>query len=350
MHGLGPRPPWGPVSRNGIIPAPDTLRHRPPVAEPPLLEPMNLLLASLLLGTASTLPAPVAPVDPVAKGAAAAPTAEARRSETNVKQRFEELDGAGDHAGVVKLWRENPYQVLYVIDSYLEGSLKRIETEEQVDQDQIRHMLERAIRGARAADEAFGGFMFSDYATAFAGWSPDEQFRFREGQKAYKNAQQSLRSADFEKALQYAKDSLQIAQPLGDWWGMAMALGVLGDAHEALGHYEAALDAHSRARVVNSSLHLLSSEYRNLHSISRCLSRLGRTLRAELVIARALECSVLLEDEAGRVDLLETRLKVEEDSGHHERAEATRKEIAELREHAGAPSARPLEGSGAQGS
>lgn len=338
---------WGRAPRDGIIPAPVKLRHRPSGpsgSSHPILEPMNLLLASLLLGPVS------APLAPAAGATPALAPAVVVTQESNVKQRFEKLDSAGDQAGLVALWRENPYQALYVIDSYLEGSLKRRETEENVDEEQIQLMLARAMRGARAADAAFGGFLFSDYAAAFAGWSHDEQVRFREGQKAYRNAQSALRSADFEKALELGKQSLEIAQPLGDWWGTAMALGVLGDAHEALGHYDDALDHHSRARVINHSLRLLSSEYRNLHSISRCLARLGRTLRADLVIARALECSVLLEDDAGRIDLLETRLKVEEDAGHHERAEKTRHEIEELRKSTGADEAESLEDAGLEGS
>src|SRR5688572_25715464 len=88
-------------------------------------------------------------------------------SQHDVRQEFERLDESGDTAGMIDLWRDNPRAALQVIDSYLEGSLR--EVEQKGDAAAIAKLHARALRGAKAASEAFDAPIFLDYASSFVG-------------------------------------------------------------------------------------------------------------------------------------------------------------------------------------
>lgn len=242
-----------------------------------------------------------------------------------LRKSFEELDAKGDQAAIVALWKANPGATLAVIDSYLEGSMKLME--KNGDAKEIEALQQRALRGARAADTAHGQSIFSDYASSFVGWTPEQRKSFRGGQRAFSAAMQAAQKKDWKAALAKGEECLKLARPLGDWWGTAMGLSVIGDAQEQLGTLEAALEAHSQARLIYHSLGLAGDEYGNLRSMAALLGKLDRRPRALNSIASALALADALGDAEGRNALLEQRAQIEEKSGDKAAAEATRKQI-----------------------
>jgi tetratricopeptide (TPR) repeat protein len=196
----------------------------------------------------------------------------------DVRQEFESLDKSGDTAGMVELWRENPRAALHVIDSYLEGSLRLVESKGEAAQ--IAEMHARALRGAKAASEALDAPIFLDYASSFVGWNAEQQKSFRAGQAAFKAAAGAMKDKDWEKAVAQGTECLKLARPLGDWWGTAMGLGIVGQAEAQRGNAEAALEALSQARLINHELQLLGDELECLLGMTDALLKLGRNPRA----------------------------------------------------------------------
>ena len=207
-------------------------------------------------------------------------------AQNNLKSQFESLDDKGDHAGVVALWKTNPARVLGTIDSYLEGALKILESDDP-DVSKIKGMHARALRGARAADEASGRSIFSDYTSSFVGWNAAQQKRFRAGQGAFSAHRKAMKGGKLDEALAQAEKCHDLALPLGDWWGTAMGLSGMGAALEQTGKLERALSAHSRARLLYQSLGL-SSELTNLTAMARILVKLERKPRARVTVDKAM--------------------------------------------------------------
>lgn len=168
---------------------------------------------------------------------------------------------AGDTDALAALWKSAPGRVLVTIDADLEASLSLWEANpEDPDQAAIENLLERAQFGAEVASEALGEPIFADYAASFAGWTPEQKRQFRAGQKAYGNSRRSGASGELEKSLESARECVNCAQPLGDWWGTAMGLLAEAQALNALERPQEALVAASRARLLYHQLGLTSSE------------------------------------------------------------------------------------------
>lgn len=258
----------------------------------------------------------------------------------NLKQQFEKLDTAGKHDEIVSLWKENPFQVLYIIDSYLEGSLKLYEEaagnpDGKPDEKAVQAMHDRAHRGALAADAAFGRSIFSDYTCSFIGWDAAQKKDFRAGQKAFGAGRKAMKAKDYAKALDEGRRCLELAQPLGDWWGTAMGLTCMAEAHENLGQKKAAITAYGSARLIHHNLGLAGSEYRNLMAMARILEELGQISRALNSVDRALELGEKLGDSKNVVKLLEAKVRVLEKSGNSEAAKKTAEMLEKKRAESG---------------
>ena len=255
----------------------------------------------------------------------------------SLKEQFEKLADAGDVDAIAKLWKQNEGKTLLVIDSYLEGALKVIETTKEdakPDLAKVAQMHKRALIGAAAADKAFDRTMFSDYTSSFVGWTRDQQKQFRAGQRAFGDARKAAKAGEHEKAREAGQRCIDLAAPLGDWWGFAMGLSARGAAEQQLGEDEKALASLSSARQIHTTLGLRSSAYRNAQAMVKLLVKLKRLPRATAVIENALSMARELSDKPGEVALLTQRAAVEEASGHSEAAAATRKKIAELEKSA----------------
>ena len=218
----------------------------------------------------------------------------------SVKQRFKKHDAARDVARIRKLWRANPDRVLGTIDSYLEGSLKLVEDAKGNPDDatkmQIRAMHARARRGAVIADLEFKTKIFSDYASAFTDWTTDQQKSFRGGQQAFGKARRALRDGDAKAALKHASECVNLASPLGDWWGMAMGLGGVGRAYVELGNKAAAVAPLQRARLIYHDLRLRRSELAQTRTLATVLVDLGSMHRARSTCRDGLALAKTLRD------------------------------------------------------
>ncbi len=243
------------------------------------------------------------------------------------KALFEKLDGAG----MRKVWIDNPDLILVTFDGDLEGSLKIHEQAPDGSRDKEAHALrDRALWGATLATEATGNAIFADYAVSFAGWSEAERKQFRSGQAAYREGMQAFRKGDFAAALAAGATCRNAAEPLGDWWGTAMGLGLEGMALEARGQHEQALRRSSRARLLNHSLGLRGSEYQNLRGMISQLSALKRWERAHLCADAAIALARAGKDTAGMIENLGHRARIERAMGFERAAEATEKLALEL--------------------
>ena len=203
-------------------------------------------------------------------------------SAQNTKATFESLVAKQSVDEIVELWKKSPFKTLPTIDSYLEGSLKLMETSDTPDQKAIATMQAKALQGATAADKAFGSVVFSEYASSFIGWNSEQQKQFRLGQKAYANASAAIEEKSFKTALTAGQDCVAKAQPLGDWWGTAMGYSAIGAAQKGLGDSEQALTAFTSSRAIYHDLRLGQAELNCTLEMAELLKKAGNTMRAKV--------------------------------------------------------------------
>ncbi|MBL8693386.1 MAG: hypothetical protein JNJ88_04740 [Planctomycetes bacterium] len=227
-----------------------------------------------------------------------------------IRERFLALDAKRDHAGIVELWKDAPARALPTIDEDLEGFLALVE--KGGDSKEIEKMKERALRGAKAADQAFQHPIFSDYTSSYVGWNAEQQKQFRAGQQASGAAMQALQKKDFAAAKKEAQRSIDLARPLGDWWGASSGYGALGAAEEGLGNKEAALDAYQQARVLHHDLNFFDQEIRDETAMARLLLDLGRTVRAGVVLQQATQRAESRKNEKALAAIAELRKRLPE--------------------------------------
>lgn len=201
----------------------------------------------VLAAVPSLAPAPVVAADP-----------------KEVRKQFVALADKQDRAALVELWKANKGLMLSTIDRDLEASLSEIEKGAKPDSDKVKALHARALFGAQCAAEASGHPILLDYTSSFIGWNSAQQKSFREGQKAFGAAGQALQKKDAQTALTKGQECYDKAIALGDWWGSAMGLDAMGNAHAALGNVDAALTALSQARLINHDLGLFGDELGNL--------------------------------------------------------------------------------------
>lgn len=185
--------------------------------------------------------------------------AEDGNGDAMAKTRLQTMLLAGDEGMVVATFKRYPGQTLPFIDSYLEGGLAMIEKAEKAEKAEAgkgsgdahpdaQQSFRMGIRFAKLADTAFGGTDFSDYANAFASWSPSEQKSFREGQRLFKEGMK-LAKDEPAKAIDTLERSLRLADSLNDTWGQIMAQGGLAELFLAAGGEEQAAKAEQAARA-----------------------------------------------------------------------------------------------------
>jgi tetratricopeptide (TPR) repeat protein len=219
------------------------------------------------------------------------------------KLTFERLVKDQANAEIIKLWTEHPYDTLPTIDSYLEGSLKIIETTPQLDPVAIRDMHANAMAGAQAADEAFGTIIFSEYASSFIGWNRNQQRQFRAGQKAHGDAKTAMQAKRFDAALTAAQECIDKAQPLGDWWGMAMGYSAVGTAQNALGNQEEALTAFTLSRSIYHDLRLGRAELNCVLEMAGLLKQAKSLARTKITCRQGMTLAEKLGDNAAKAKL-----------------------------------------------
>jgi hypothetical protein len=155
------------------------------------------------------------------------------------KPRLQEMLAAGDEGMIVATFKRHPNATLPFIDSFLEGGLAILEkgskeggTPSTEAKGEAAQSFRMGVRFAKLADQAFGGTDFSEYANAFASWSPSEQKAFRQGQQLFRQGMK-LAKTDATKAIEALESSQRLAESLADTWGQAMAYGALADLYLA---------------------------------------------------------------------------------------------------------------------
>lgn len=222
----------------------------------------------------------------------------------SVRERFVELHAKQDAEGCKALWKASPHEILYTIDEDLEGALATWEkSPDKPDGASIATLHARALWGARMASEALGAPIFLDYASAFASQSDAQKKQFRAGQKSHGEARAAAKAGDWEKAQAKARECVEHAAPLGDWWGHAMGLSALGTAYSGGGKLAEAVAPLGEAALIYRSLRLPGDEYVALRRLATVLAETGAKPRAKTVIERALELAKVLGDEKGVAEL-----------------------------------------------
>jgi hypothetical protein len=259
----------------------------------------------LVLLVPLVLPAAMVPPPAPPDVAAAAPAAGVVADE--VTDAYHAAAAAEDLDALVTLWRSNRSAVLITIDADLEQSLSLQDASGAPDEAAIAALHARALFGARAATEATGHPIFLDYATAFTSWNAEQRKQFREGQGAFRRASAAAKAGDLAAAEQAARQCIELAEPLGDWWGTAMGHTALGRAQLGQGEAGAALVSLSRARMIHHDLGLDGPEYGNLLGLIDVCEALGAQARGREAFRAAIALGRALGDDDG-VAQLERRL------------------------------------------
>jgi hypothetical protein len=169
------------------------------------------------------------------------------------KNRLEKMLADGDTGMIIAVFKRHPGRTLPFIDGYLEGGLAMIEKADPAANDaaaaQAAASFRTGIQFAKLADEAFQDTSFSDYANAFASWSPSEQKVFRQGQRLFREGMKAAKDdpAAPQKALTLFRESLKLADSLGDTWGRAMAQAAIAEHALKVGSEEENRNAHVAA-------------------------------------------------------------------------------------------------------
>lgn len=258
-------------------------------------------------------PAPAEPQDPIAAGRA----------------ELEALLAAEDSAAAQRWFAKHPDETLLVIDSYLEGALALVEAGKPADDAglTVEQSFATGKRLGELAGRAFREPMFEEYSAAFAGWDGDEQKRFREGQRLFGEGRKAMTEGNHQEAERLFGESYAMARPLGDWWGMAMALRGHGTALHALGQNEDALLKLMPAVEYYEKLRLRTSELSTRVDLAKVYRALERS-RAALGALRDAERQLRDTDPPKLVEAVLTELaQAYEDCGQPEQAERLRERI-----------------------
>lgn len=204
--------------------------------------------------------------------AAPTPVSPEVADDTFARERLERMLRDGDTLMIVQVFRRRPGDVLPFIDFYLESGLESIE--KGGSKESATEGYRTGIKFAELANQAFGEVIFAEYAAGFASWSALEQQRFREGQRLYREARQKSKEAP-EEAVALHRQSLALAEPLGDHWGVAMNQLALGELLLGLERYQEGHDAAVKAMELFGRLQLRPSYVRALVSCAKLRQALG---------------------------------------------------------------------------
>lgn len=231
---------------------------------------MALFASAVLFATFTAVPvqgsSPSAKpaVPPPATSAPATPAPTEPAPTLDPKQ-LDALLASGDTTIIAQRFKRHPGEVLPFIDEYLEGGLAMIE-KAPADAAAAQRALDswrRGIKYAEIANQAFGEVVFVEYAAAFAGWTPQEQLRFREAQKEFRESRQKSKDSPADAIAGYRR-SLAIADGLGDYWGVAMNQLAIAQASKELGRMQEGHDAALKAMELFGRLQLRPSYIKSL--------------------------------------------------------------------------------------
>lgn len=226
---------------------------------------------------------------------------------------------------IVQAFKDYEEEVLPFFDEYLEGGLAALE--KGAPKTAADESFAKGVAFARLADEALGGSVFANYATAFSTWKPEQQKQFREGQTEYRKGREALAKQP-EQALVHFKKSLVLCEPLGDAWGKAMCLSKIAAAHAALGNHGPAIEAATAAFEVNKGLHQVSAQTGDLIFRAECRAKSGKKEDCEKDLVAALTLTKRIKDEKRAAALMKRCADVHRLNGNKDQADAIDKDLA----------------------
>lgn len=161
-----------------------------------------------------------------------------------------------DDAAIESAFRERPFEVILLVDGYLEAWLTNVEGKAEGERKVAdpKTLLDKALDSAARADKALGGTGYTRYAKAWAGWSAEQQKQFRRGQQEYGAGRNAQKEKKLAEAKQHYETSLGLAAPLGDLWGEAQAHQSLGDVAMGEDRVDAAIQHFTKARDVYAGI------------------------------------------------------------------------------------------------
>ncbi len=243
------------------------------------------------------------------------------------RARLEKMLADGDTGMVRMTFSRYPSRTLPFIDRYLEGGLAMIEKGEPAEQ--ALASFRTGIKFAAIADEAFHETVFTDYANAFASWSPSEQKKFREGQRLFKEAMGV--KDDPAKAITMLRQSLNLAASLGDAWGQAMAYSALGSMMSQASMGDDAQLALVKSVELNSRLKLQDDFVDSLMALGRLRQTMAMPDKGVGYFRQAYATvSADLSFDLKKVDeVCDAYIASLEDAGRKDEVEKVRKEVAD---------------------
>ncbi len=265
--------------------------------------PMNTTFFVLLIAGALRTDAVMPPAQ-----LAAAPAVQETGEVDPFVLTYREAAATGDSKRLSELWSNAPQPVLWTIDADLERSLRLVEKlregegegepagDSQKIQQEVEALRTRALFGARIAAEVLDRPLLADYAVSFAGWNRAQQIQFRKGQQTFGQAREAREAGDLERALELALKTVELAEPLGDWWGTGMGRSLAGRIAQQQGNSELALLESARARSIHRAIGFVGSEISDLIVLAEASLALGNRSRA----AEAVRAGLKLAPEGSR--------------------------------------------------
>ena len=101
------------------------------------------------------------------------------------------------------------------------------------------------------------------------------------------------------------QDCLAKAQPLGDWWGTAMAYSAIGAAQKGLGDAEKSLTAYTSSRAIYHDLRLGRAELSCTVEMAALLKQAGNTPRAKVTCQQGIALAEQVGDGGTKAKLEE---------------------------------------------
>lgn len=165
---------------------------------------------------------------------------------SSVRERFESLADADDHTALVALWRANNHTWFgagkttnLVLQECVEAHMKAVGSKSA--RKRAEQLALRAMRGAKAADEAIGSDALSTYVAAMLALDADGRRAYDTNWKRIRKASGIIRSHRFAPAIELADEVLEAAKSLGD-------VIALRDGHYIAGLARIALVDHGQQR------------------------------------------------------------------------------------------------------
>jgi hypothetical protein len=170
---------------------------------------------------------------------------------------YDALYKGGEVGRLKQQFTEDGWEILGYIDSHCENWLalhERKATDSEEGKQAAAELQAKGRKLAEIADDALQTTRLSTYVNTFYGWTPEQQGKFREGQKLYREGSTLCRDAatveETLAALTPLQQSLARARELGDTWGQSMTLALLGRVQAENGLFaEAAITMKDAVRI-----------------------------------------------------------------------------------------------------